>query len=242
MKDPAPVLDGVVQGVFVVVCWGEGRFGGCCCCCCFCDRGRGAVGGSWGTVGVERFLGIDDFEGRGEVRVHRDVVILGGKDVAVVEGLLLLDSLDDLLLEAADQARPAPRLDSDLEDEEQEHVDAHQAPGAPGTHATDLVRPDLLLVVAGQDALAQLSGGLFGLALGCRQGLLGFVLGDFVGVVVAVEVREALEVGGRPGVFPLEELVDFALRGRAAVDGGCVGVFGGADVGAGGSKSVLCFF
>ena len=68
---------------------------------------------------------------------------------------------------------------------------------------------------------------------------MGIHFGDLVGVVVAVEVGEAFEVGGGPGVFALEEFVDFALGGGAAVDGGCVVVFCFADVTTSGSKAFL---
>lgn len=41
--------------------------------------------------------------------------------------------------------------------------------------------------------------------------LLRFGFGNFVGVVGTVERCEALKVCGGPGVFPLEEFIDFAL-------------------------------
>jgi hypothetical protein len=53
-------------------------------------------------------------------------------------------------------------------------------------------------------------------------------------VVGAVEGGEALEVRGRPGVFALEELIDFALGSGALGDGGGVGGFGGTEGKAGG--------
>lgn len=68
---------------------------------------------------------------------------------------------------------------------------------------------------------------------------MGIDFGDLVGVVVAVEVSKAFEIGGGPGVFPLEEFVDFALGGGAAVDSGCVVVFCFADVTTSGSKAFL---
>ena len=95
-------------------------------------------------------------------------------------------------------------------------------------------------MVTGQNALAQLCCGLFGLAFGLGQCLLCFVLGYFVGVVVAVEVGESFQVDGRPGMFALEELVHFALGGRSSVDGGCVGIFCGADLETGCAESFLC--
>ena len=69
------------------------------------------------------------------------------------------------------------------------------------------------------------------LRLALRNGnqFLGTVLGDFVGVVGAVERGEALEIGGRPRMLALEELVDFALGGRAEGDGGGVVGFGFLD-------------
>jgi hypothetical protein len=59
-------------------------------------------------------------------------------------------------------------------------------------------------------------------------------------VIVAVKVGESLEICGRPGVFPLEELVDFALRGRASVYRCCVGIFRFSDPLTGCSESFLC--
>jgi hypothetical protein len=59
-------------------------------------------------------------------------------------------------------------------------------------------------------------------------------------VIVAVKVGESLEICGRPGVFPLEELVDFALRGRAAVYRCCVGIFGFSNPLTGCAESFLC--
>ena len=123
-----------------------------------------------------------------------------------------------------------PWLHTDLENEEEQNVHPHQTPGTPGTHTANLIRPDLLFVVPGENALAQLRGGLFRLALGHGQDLLCFILGDLVGMIVAVEVGESLEVCGGPGVFSLEEFVDFALGGGAAVYGGCVVIFCFADV------------
>lgn len=76
-------------------------------------------------------------------------------------------------------------------------------------------------------------------ALGDGELLLCGDLGLLVGVVGAVEGCEAFEVGGGPGVFALEELVDFALGGGAAGDGGLVVFFGGADCCAGGFDSGL---
>lgn len=76
---------------------------------------------------------------------------------------------------------------------------------------------------------------MFGLA----QSLLCFVLGYFVGVVVAVEVGESFQVSGGPGMFALEKLIDFALGGRSVVDGSCVGIFRCADLEAGGAESLL---
>lgn len=70
-------------------------------------------------------------------------------------------------------------------------------------------------------------------ALGDRELFLRGGLSLLVGVVGAVEGREALEVAGRPGVLALQKLVDFALGGGAAGDGGLVVFFGGADGGAG---------
>lgn len=68
---------------------------------------------------------------------------------------------------------------------------------------------------------------------------MGLYLGNLVGVVVAVEVGEAFEVGGGPGMFALEEFVDFALGGGAAVDGGCVVVFCFADMATSSSEAFL---
>ena len=85
-------------------------------------------------------------------------------------------------------------------------------------------------MVPGENALAQLRRGLFRLTLCHGQDLLCFILGDLVGVIVAVEVGESLQVCGGPGVFSLKKFVDFALRGGAAVYGGCVVIFCFADV------------
>jgi hypothetical protein len=88
-------------------------------------------------------------------------------------------------------------------------------------------------VVAGEDALAEVRGRFLGLALRRRKRLLRLVLGDLIRVVVAVQVREALQVRGRPGVFALQQFVDFALRRRPPVYGRCVVLLGFADVCAG---------
>lgn len=53
-------------------------------------------------------------------------------------------------------------------------------------------------------------------------------------MVGAVERCEALQVAGGPGVFALQELIDLALGGGAAGDGGLIVFFGGADGGTGG--------
>ena len=89
-------------------------------------------------------------------------------------------------------------------------------------------------MIALQDAGAEpVRGFLRGALRGRQVGLRGRFR-DFVGVVGAVERGEAFQVGGGPGVLALEEFVDFALRGAALGDGGCVGVFGGLEGGAGG--------
>lgn len=40
-----------------------------------------------------------------------------------------------------------------------------------------------------------------------------FRLGNFIGMVVSVEKGESFQVCWGPGVFTLEKLIDFALRG-----------------------------
>lgn len=49
-------------------------------------------------------------------------------------------------------------------------------------------------------------------------------------MIVTVEKGEAFQIGRRPSVLALEELVDFALRSRTVVDGRCVCVFGDANL------------
>lgn len=46
---------------------------------------------------------------------------------------------------------------------------------------------------------------------------------QLVRMIAAVELSEAFQVGGRPGVFALQEGIDFALGGGALVDGLAVG-------------------
>ena len=94
-------------------------------------------------------------------------------------------------------------------------------------------------MVARQDGRAEARGRFLRLALRDGDHFLGARLGDLVGVVGAVECGEALEVGGRPAVFALQELVDFALRGGPQGDGGGVVGFGFLDGGAGGADEVL---
>jgi hypothetical protein len=65
-------------------------------------------------------------------------------------------------------------------------------------------------------------------------------LGDFVGVVVAVEKGEALQVCWGPGVLALEQLVDFALGGGAVVDCGCVVFLCFANMGASCAEACFC--
>lgn len=142
--------------------------------------------------------------------------------------LLALQRLTHLLLEAPDQPPPPPRLKAELEDQEDEHVDAHEAPRAPRAHAPDLVAPDLLLVIAAQDAGAQSVGRLLGDPLGVRQLGRRVLHGLLVAVVAAVQRREALQVRGRPGVLAREERGDFALGGGAVADRRLVGLAGEA--------------
>lgn len=110
----------------------------------------------------------------------------------MVDGFLLLDSLNDFLFEALHESFATPWLDSNLEDKKEENVNTHQAPSTPRTHSANLIRPDLFLVIAGEDALAQLRRCLFGLALCGRQGFLCLHLSHFVGVIVAVKVSKSL--------------------------------------------------
>ena len=79
-------------------------------------------------------------------------------------------------------------------------------------------------MVPGQDARAQFRGRFLGAAFGRQQGFLGGGFALLVGVVGAVEFGEALEVVGGPGVFALQQLVDFALgAGTLAYGEGVVG-------------------
>lgn len=59
-------------------------------------------------------------------------------------------------------------------------------------------------------------------------------------MVGAVEGGKSFEVRGCPGVFALEELVNFALGGGAAVYGSRISFFGLADERAGFTDTVLC--
>lgn len=145
---------------------------------------------------------------------------------------LPLNGLPDLLLKPTNQPPPSPRLHSNLKYDKQQHIDAHQAPGAPSAHPPNLIAPDLLLVVPREDAPAQVCSRLLGGPLRHGQRLGGPRLGLLVRVVGPVQGREALEVGRGPGVLPLEQLVDLALRGGPLRDRGRVGLFGGPDGGA----------
>ena len=139
---------------------------------------------------------------------------------------LLLKGLADLLLKAADEAGATPGLGAELQDEEQQDIDAHEAPGAPGAHAADLVAPDLLLVVAGQDAGAEVVIEALRLALGLLE-LAGAVSDARLKLVVgAVEAGEALKVGGGPGLLAGQQGRHLALRGGPLVDPRLVGVAG----------------
>lgn len=156
------------------------------------------------------------------------------------DAVLLLDCFDDLLFEALHQPLPPPWLHGDLEDQEQQHVHAHQAPGAPRRHPSYLVGPDLLFMVAGEDAPAELGGSFLSVTLRSGEGLLRLCLRNLVGVVVAVEGSEAFQVDGRPGVLALQKLVYLPLGGRAAVYSGGVGFLGPADLSAGFLDLCLC--
>ena len=159
-----------------------------------------------------------------------------------IHSLPLDDGFLDLLLKALDQPLPAPRLDRHLEDEEEQDVDAHQAPGAPGAHLADLVAPDLLFMVAGQDGFGQRVARFFGGFLVRAELVVRALFGLFVGVVASVEAGEAFEVGGAPVVFALEEVVDFALGVGAGGDGGGVGGTGGFDGLSGGGDELFLGF
>jgi hypothetical protein len=65
-------------------------------------------------------------------------------------------------------------------------------------------------------------------------------LGDFIGVVVAVEKGEPLQVCWGPGVLALEQLVDFALGGGAVVDCGCVVFLCFANMGTSYTEAGFC--
>ena len=88
-------------------------------------------------------------------------------------------------------------------------------------------------MIALQDAAAEPIGRFFRGAFGGREVGLRGRFGHFVGVIGAVQGREAFEVGGRPGVLALEQLVDLALGSAALGDGLGVVVFGGLEGGAG---------
>lgn len=66
-------------------------------------------------------------------------------------------------------------------------------------------------MIAGKNATIESRGGLFKFIFRFCKKLLGLCFGNFVGVVRTVERCEALEVYGRPGMFPLEEFINFTL-------------------------------
>ena len=74
-------------------------------------------------------------------------------------------------------------------------------------------------MIPGEDARAQFRGCFLCAPLRRQEGLLGGGFALLVGVVGAVELGETLEVVGGPGVFSLQQLVDFALGAGALAYG-----------------------
>lgn len=58
-------------------------------------------------------------------------------------------------------------------------------------------------------------------------------------MIIAVEKSEAFQVGRRPGMLALKELVHFALRSGAVIDSSGVGVFSFPNMCAGCAKAVF---
>lgn len=110
----------------------------------------------------------------------------------------------DLVFKSLHEPLPAPRLHADLEHEKKQHVNGHQAPSTPCAHAADLVAPNLLLVVSGQNAGAKFGRRFFRLSLRHRQALLSRGLGLLIGMIGSVEGCETLQVIGGPGMLTLQ--------------------------------------
>lgn len=136
---------------------------------------------------------------------------------------LLPDLLQGTLLLGGDPAHqtvPLPRLRHELQHQEEQHVDAHEAPRAPCALAPDPVAPDLLLVIPPQDARVERlrEARLVGLGLRQRGRRLRHPAVQLV--VQAVQRGEALQVRRRPGVLARQQGRHLALRRRALrVDG-----------------------